>query len=52
MLHAYMLACLIGILLLVIFDPVKGLGIIAGFVVVFGVQILFSSGLKNDKGKK
>lgn len=52
MLRFYILACIIGIFVLVITDPIKGLGIIAFFGLIFGVPIFFTKGESNEQDRK
>lgn len=52
MLRFYILACIIGLFVLVITDPIKGLGIIAFFSLVFGIPMFVTKGNPNDKDRQ
>jgi hypothetical protein len=52
MLRFYILACIMGLFVLVITDPIKGLGIIAFFGLVFGVPVFFAKGKPNEQDRK
>ena len=49
MLRFYILACIMGLFVLVITDPIKGLGIIAFFGLVFGVPVFLRKGSQMNK---
>lgn len=52
MLRFYILACIIGLFVLVIMDPIKGLGIIAFFSLVFGIPMFATKGKTNDQDRQ